>query len=77
MWRHADISREEAGALLTAAGLDDGRFLVRGIEGKKTEFALAVVFKGKPTHHKIEKVEGSYVINKKSFGDCCGWRWAS
>jgi hypothetical protein len=70
VWRHGDISRDEADALLIAADTGDGTFLVRGIEGKKFEFALGVVYKGKPTHHRIEKVEKSYVINKKSFGDC-------
>jgi hypothetical protein len=53
---------------VTAAGLNDGRFLCRS--GKKPgDFVLCVVYKGKPTHHLMTKGEdGNYIINKKSYG---------
>jgi len=69
IWLHGNLTKDEADALLTEAGLDDGRYLVRSREGKKTEFVLGVVYKGKPTHHLITKVDGNYQINKKSYGD--------
>lgn len=68
IWLHGSISKEEADELMTKAGLDDGRYLVRSREGKKTEFVLGVVYKGRPTHHLITKVDGNYLINKKSYG---------
>ena len=45
--------------------------MVRSRAGKKTEFVLCVVYKGKPTHHLISKNAETnfYTINKKSFGD--------
>jgi len=69
IWLHGDISKEDADEVITKAGLDDGRYLVRSRAGKKTEFVLGVVYKGKPTHHLITKVDGNYLINKKSYGD--------
>jgi len=69
MWLHGDISKEEASEIITKAGLDNGRYLVRSRAGKKTEFVLSVVYKEKPTHHLISKVDGNYLINKKSYGD--------
>jgi len=54
--------------LVTAAGLQDGRFLVRPRTGKKGQYVLCVVFRGKPTHHLIAKTPaGVYAINKKSY----------
>ena len=69
IWLHGDLSKEEASEIITKAGLDNGRYLVRSRAGKKTEFVLGVVYKGKPTHHLISKVDGNYLINKKSYGD--------
>jgi hypothetical protein len=52
-----------------AAGMDDGQFCVRTKEGSSI-LALCVVFKGKPTHHMIDKNEdGVMTVNKKAFGD--------
>eukprot|EP00039_Didymoeca_costata_P018674 m.334494 g.334494 ORF g.334494 m.334494 type:complete len:517 (+) comp17366_c0_seq1:136-1686(+) len=70
-WLHGELSQQEANDLVTQAGLDDGRFLVRSRAGKKGQYVLCVVYKGKPTHHLILKDEedGLYRINKKSYGD--------
>lgn len=68
-WLHNKITREDAEALVTEAGLDDGRFLLRTREGKKGEYVLCVVYKGKPTHHLCSKnEEGLYAVNKKTYG---------
>ena len=67
---HKGISREKAEELVTNAGLQDGRFLLRTREGKPGEYVLCVCFKGKPTHHLMGKnADGVYIINKKSYGD--------
>jgi hypothetical protein len=62
-WLHGAGTKEEADAAL--AGMNDGSYFVRRRAGKTTEFVLAVVYKGKPSHHLINKVDGSYQINKK------------
>jgi hypothetical protein len=63
----ATTMRDEVEAMLTAAGLDDGRFLVR--EHKDPgRFILSVIFKGKPTHHQITTEDGKLTINMKNFG---------
>jgi len=68
-WLHNKISREDTEELVKAAGLDNGRFLVRTREGKPGEYVLCVVFKGKPTHHLIGKnPDGNLTVNKKTFG---------
>ena len=57
-------------ALITEAGIDDGRFLVRTKKGKTGEYILDVVFRGKVTHHSIAKnEEGNFTVNNKAFGD--------
>lgn len=67
-WLHKNISREKTEELITKAGLDDGRFLLRTREGKD-DYVLCVVFKSKPTHHLVSKnEEGQYTVNKKTFG---------
>ena len=48
-------SDEEAGRLVTNAGLDDGRFLLWTLKGEPEEYRLCVVYKGNPTHHLISK----------------------
>jgi hypothetical protein len=68
-WLHGPISKEEADELLLAHSKEDGTYLVRSREGKKTEFVLGVIFKGKPTHHLIKKDEGMYKINNKAYGE--------
>ena len=48
----------------------DGSFLVRDRARFPGEYVLAVVYKGKPTHHLINKQEGddSFTVNKRSYG---------
>lgn len=68
VWLHGDLTREKTEELIKAAGLDDGRFLVRS-RTKKDEYVLCVVFKGNPTHHLMQKNEnGVMCINKKPYG---------
>jgi hypothetical protein len=70
-WLHSGLSKEAAERLLTTAGLDDGRFLVRRRAGVAGEYVLSVVYKGAPTHHLVAKGggdDGALVINKKSYG---------
>jgi hypothetical protein len=69
-WLHGPISKEEANEVLLKFSTEDGTYLVRSREGKKTEFVLSVIyFKGKPTHHLIKKDDGLYKINNKSYGE--------
>ena len=42
-----------------------GHFIVRGKPGKQF---LSVVYKGKPTHHRIEDSDGVLTLNKKKYG---------
>jgi hypothetical protein len=56
--------------LITSAGLEDGRFLVRTRSDKPGEYVLCVVYKGKATHHLIAKNgDGFYCVNKKAYGE--------
>ena len=65
-WLHSAMNKNDAEAHLTSLGNNNGQFVVRGKPGKQL---LSVVYKGKPTHHKIEdNGEGSLVINKKQYG---------
>ena len=67
-WLHGTITRDEADALIRAQGMDNGRFLVR-THNIKDKFALCVVYRGKPTHHLIEKnSNGYFCVNKKQYG---------
>ena len=64
---HEGIKKAEAEELLTALGLDDGNFLIRGSAEKRV---MSVVYKGKPTHHLVvtdPDAGGNFVINKKPF----------
>ena len=49
----------------------DGQFFIYGREGKpqSDEVVLCVIYKGKPTHHLMQSKEGSWVVNKKSYGE--------
>jgi len=69
-WLYAGLSREEAEGKIKAAGVDDGRFLVRDRGASNPgEYVICVVYKGKPTHHLVKKDEsGALLVNKKSFG---------
>ena len=64
---HEGLKKAEANELLTALGLDDGNFLIRGSAEKRV---MSVVYKGKPTHHLVvtdPDAGGNFVINKKPF----------
>lgn len=56
---------------MNKAGCEPNQFFLRTRAGKKDEFVVCVVYKGKPTHHLMVKdpESGNFVINKKSFGD--------
>jgi nucleoid-associated protein YgaU len=60
------LSREEAEGKI--AGNADGTFLIRKRSENPGQFIMALVFKGRPTHHLMEKVNGIWQINKKSYG---------
>eukprot|EP00045_Choanoeca_perplexa_P022004 m.8095 g.8095 ORF g.8095 m.8095 type:complete len:300 (+) comp9035_c0_seq2:78-977(+) len=48
----------------------DGRFLLRQRGEKEDEYVLGVVFRGRPTHHLVNKdAEGKILINKRAFGE--------
>ena len=49
-WLHKNIDQEDAVKL--AAGKEDGTFLVRTYR-EKHAYVLTVLYKGKPTHHKV------------------------
>lgn len=55
-WLHPVIEQAEAEVLVSKGGLADGKFLIRKYGQKKDEYALCVVYRGKPTHHLIKKV---------------------
>ncbi|EDQ84906.1 uncharacterized protein MONBRDRAFT_29769 [Monosiga brevicollis MX1] len=68
-WQFGEISKDAADELLQKDGLEDGKFLVRIRPGHPEDYVLAVVFKGRPTHHLVQKgVDGMFTVNKKSFG---------
>ena len=70
-WRHGVMTNDEAESLFRAAGMEDGQFFVRSIEGKKAQFILSVVHHGKPSHHKLFKSKDKKVfcVGGKTFGD--------
>ena len=53
--------------MLESMGLNDGQFLIRQHQDPGV-YALAVTYKGKPTHHKVSKVDGVFAINNKKYG---------
>ena len=57
----------DAAAMLESMGLNDGQFLIRQHQDPGV-YALAVTYKGKPTHHKVSKVDGVFAINNKKYG---------
>lgn len=66
----ATTTKQDAEAQIEAAGMDNGRFLVRRHRTKAGSYVLAVVYKGKPTHHLIAtNAAGKMEINKKNFGN--------
>ena len=55
-------------AMLENMGLSDGQFLIRE-HGDPGVYALAVTYRGKPTHHKVSKVDGVFAVNNKKYGE--------
>ncbi|EGD80987.1 hypothetical protein PTSG_01569 [Salpingoeca rosetta] len=64
-WYHGDLSKGDADALLS--GKPDGAFLVRERTGTQ-DYILSVNFRGNPTHHLLQKQDGSFCANRTSFG---------
>ena len=66
-WLHGKMGNQKAASLLV--GGPDGTFLVRE-RATSSEYALSVVFRGKPTHHmlKHDAETGRWVVNKASTG---------
>lgn len=60
------LTRDEAEAKI--AGTSDGTFLIRKRKEKDNQYIMALVFKGKPTHHLIEMINGVWTVNKKPYG---------
>lgn len=55
--------------LITTAPMKDGKFLVRARAGFPDEFVLSVTYRGKPTHHLVQRgPDGGYLVNKKRLG---------
>ena len=53
-------------ALLTAGEANDGKFMFRSTSGKGN-YVLSVMFKGKPSHHKlVQSAVGKMELNKKA-----------
>eukprot|EP00040_Diaphanoeca_grandis_P034769 m.217014 g.217014 ORF g.217014 m.217014 type:complete len:1119 (-) comp33224_c0_seq1:61-3417(-) len=70
-WLHKDIPRERAAELVMEVG-KDGTFLVRSRDGTG-DYAMCVVYKGKPTHHMVTpNDDGVMMVNKKTFGNTGG-----
>ncbi|XP_061192017.1 tyrosine-protein kinase SYK-like [Saccostrea echinata] len=67
-WFHGSISRDEADKRLTADGHEDGKFLVRLREDRKT-FALSLSHKGEARHYMIEKKDKFHILGGPKF-DC-------
>eukprot|EP00038_Savillea_parva_P003130 m.121308 g.121308 ORF g.121308 m.121308 type:complete len:979 (-) comp11080_c0_seq1:100-3036(-) len=69
-WLHdAPMSNPAAGDLVSANGTGDGTYFVRPREGQPGQYVLCVVYKGKPTHHLMVEIDGTWVVNKKKYGD--------
>eukprot|EP01147_Barroeca_monosierra_P009620 gene9621-1842_t len=63
------LPRVKADELLNQGGPRDGRFLIRQRSKDSAEYVLGVVYKGRPTHHLIQKNnEGHVLVNKKLVG---------
>jgi hypothetical protein len=67
-WFHGNLEREDAEALMMA-NLTDGRFLVRLRAEVPSDYVLGLVYKGKATHHLVQKnADGVLLVNKKQYG---------
>eukprot|EP00048_Salpingoeca_helianthica_P024680 m.251606 g.251606 ORF g.251606 m.251606 type:complete len:56 (+) comp95263_c0_seq1:306-473(+) len=49
--------------MLSAAGLTDGRFLVRERQGNPGDYVLSIVYRTRPTHHLITFVDGKILVS--------------
>jgi hypothetical protein len=50
--------------MLAAAGLADGRFLVRERAGYPGQYVLSIVYRTRPTHHLISFDNGLVVVRR-------------
>jgi hypothetical protein len=70
-WQYNGIKRTAAGDLVMAGErAQAGTFLVRGFEGNDDKYWIVVQYKGKATHHIVERPApgGNLKLNKKEFG---------
>eukprot|EP00040_Diaphanoeca_grandis_P028733 m.166808 g.166808 ORF g.166808 m.166808 type:complete len:781 (-) comp31439_c0_seq2:35-2377(-) len=69
-WLCGPITKEEAAAAAMVGGGVNGSFNVRTRPGNEGEYALCVVYKGRPTHHLISpNDDGLLTVNKKLYGE--------
>lgn len=61
------ITREDSEAKI--AGANDGTFLIRKRKEKEGQYIMALVYKGKPTHHLMQEVDGNWTVNNKAYGN--------
>eukprot|EP00730_Choanoeca_flexa_P019167 TRINITY_DN9353_c0_g1_i1.p1 TRINITY_DN9353_c0_g1~~TRINITY_DN9353_c0_g1_i1.p1 ORF type:complete len:1142 (+),score=314.28 TRINITY_DN9353_c0_g1_i1:24-3428(+) len=66
---HGYLRKDEAEARMLAVGKEDGVFLLRtrtadNVTKMAQQLIVSVCFKGKPTHHLLEKTDNSYKLNK-------------
>ena len=70
-WLHTTgYTKDAAGALLTkeSSGADGAFFLRPRGPDHPDSYVIAVIYKGKPTHHLVAKKDGVYTINNKPTG---------
>lgn len=67
-WYHGKITRDEADKRMTKAGHEDGKFLVRQRDDKKT-FALTLSYKNEARHYMVDKKEKFAIQDGPKF-DC-------
>lgn len=66
-WKLGEVSREAAEDVVNSVQPpQDGTFAIRE---RGIGHVLCVVYRGRPTHHLIEKVDGQFSINKKTYGN--------
>ena len=58
-------------ALLLNGKDEDGLFFIRDRNNRPGDYVMCIRFKGKPTHHLLQKSpDGYWLINKKQYGEC-------
>lgn len=69
-WLHVDLQRKKAGVMVMADGTKTGTFLIRGFSDKPNSWWIVVQYKGKATHHLVERTaDGApLLVNKKALG---------